>query len=135
MTNSNQTLADALGIEPQEIILKEDPKQELIVPETGNDEREDYSFVRKTFKNIIKQGEEAIEGVHSLAKSIDHPKAYEAMAALIKSVNESTRDLYDLQIKSKEINKTTTTGDVLIDKAVFVGNPADLLTKIKQKNG
>lgn len=132
--------AEALGIEPVEPIIE--PKQEIIVPskppeELPPDTKEDYELSRNTFRSLIQKGNEAIEGINDLAKQSESPRAYEVLATLMKTVAETTKDLYDLQKKTKELRtvgkKEVDTTSVTVEKAVFVGSPTDLLDKIKEK--
>ena len=54
----------------------------------------------------------------------------------MKTISETTKDLYDLHKKTKELkeinNKTSKSdGDITVEKAVFIGTPSDLLKKVK----
>lgn len=140
MTNS-KAIAEALDIEDFEPVVE--AKQELIVlslppEELNSDTKEDYELSRNTFRALIRQGNEAIDGINELAKQSESPRAYEVLATLMKTVADTTKDLYDLQKKTKElsgVNKKTEQTNVNVEKAVFVGTTTDLLKKIKeQKN-
>lgn len=132
--------AEALGIEPVEPVIE--PKQEIIVPskppeELPEDTKEDYELSRNTFRSLIRKGNEAIEGINELARQSESPRAYEVLATLMKTVADTTKDLYDLQKKTKELRqvgkKEVDTTSVTVEKAVFVGSPTDLLDQIKEK--
>jgi hypothetical protein len=55
----------------------------------------------------------------------------------MKTVSDATKDLYDLQKKTKELKKMDgvekPADNITVEKAVFVGSTADLLKKIKEK--
>lgn len=137
-----KAISRSLGIEvkPEQEILPPEKKLEPVV-ETDNttgDAEQDYDLSRKTFKALIDKGSDAIDDLFHLAKSSEHPRAYEVLGTLIKTVADTTKDLYDLQKKSKELNKKPsdiqdTPGSVTVQKAVFVGSTAELLRKVKEE--
>lgn len=141
----------ALGINPvvktinppvtKEEILPPVEKEEPTEVALTGDAKEDYTLSRETFRSIIDQGRNAIDGINELAKISESPRAYEVMATLMKTVAETTKDLYDLQKKTKDLKavdvpgkKILDNGNVNIDKAVFVGTTTDLLKSIKDQD-
>lgn len=128
---TDKALSQALGIEPVKQQKEIVPKQEISVPATGNDVEDDYSFSRKTFQDLINKGNMAIDELAQLASSTEHPRSYEVLATLIKTVSESTKDLYDIHKKTKDLKDTKSHTDINVDKAVFVGTTADLLKQVK----
>ena len=73
-----------------------------------------------------------------LAKQSESPRAYEVLATLMKTVGETTKDLFDLQKRKKDLaggtEKKLDESAITIDKAVFVGTTAELLRKVKSKD-
>lgn len=137
---TEKALAETLGIAPtQEIIVPEKKMVEVIEPVSNDtaDAEADYKLSRKTFRDLIGKGNDAIDHLFDLAKSSEHPRAYEVLGNLIKTVSDTTKDLYDLQKKTKELNKSDNTpekpGIVTVEKAVFVGSTAELLRKVKEE--
>lgn len=138
---SSDKFAEALGIEHVEPV--KEPKQELIVQskppdELPEDTKADYDLSRNTFRGLIKQGNDAIENMTELAKQSESPRAYEVLATLMKTVADTTKDLYDLQKKTKDLRglndkKAPDQTSVNVEKAVFVGSPTDLLKQIKEE--
>jgi hypothetical protein len=132
-------LAEALGIEHEQEILPPVKKQEVDVApvptEDQEDQKDDYKLARTTFRDLIDKGNNAIEGISDLAKQSESPRAYEVMATLMKTVAETTKDLFDLQKRKKELaggtEKKLDETAITIDKAVFVGTTAELLRKVK----
>lgn len=135
---THETLSDALGIEhkPESEILPpaviEEPKEEF----GSEDQRADYELSRKTFRELIKKGNDAIEGITDLAKQSESPRAYEVLATLMKTVADTTKDLYDLQKKTKDLSKEEKSRPqdeqrINVEKAVFVGSTAELLKQVK----
>ena len=75
-----------------------------------------------------------MENLTDLAKESESPRAYEVLATMMRTIADTTKDLYDLQKKTKDLKgdkKQETT--VTVEKAVFVGSPSDLLKKIKEE--
>lgn len=139
MNKSNESLSKALGINPIEIV---ETKYEIIEPEQKNtsivcnDANEDYQLSRTTFRNLIQQGNLALEDMKELARQSESPRAYEVFATMMKTIADTTNNLYDLQKKTKELKneskKPYDGGNVTVERAVFVGTTSDLLKKIKE---
>ena len=136
----HEAISDALGVEykPEVLPVKVEPAPVVVNDNTeaSQDQAEDYRLSRSTFRNLIKKGGEAIDELYDLAKNSEHPRSYEVLATLMKTVSDTTKDLYDLQKKTKDLkqpDKGRPQDDTRmnIEKAVFVGSPSDLLKKIK----
>ena len=75
-----------------------------------------------------------------LARQSESPRAFEVFATMMKTIADTTNNLYDLQKKTKELKdepqkKPHDSGNVTVERAVFVGTTSDLLKKIKaEKN-
>ena len=140
--DTDKALSKALGVEPEvkentEVTTNVKEKTEFQTQEVRPDDREtDYSLSRNVFWNLINSGNRAIDNMTELAKESESPRAYEVLATLIKTVSESTKDLYDLHKKKKDLleDKTRPTENINVEKAVFVGTTADLLSKIKSRD-
>lgn len=143
VTDKNKTFSDALGIEylPEktETLLPAIVEEASVVPfeETTNvDQQADYVLARKTFRALIDKGNNAIEDLTDLAKQSESPRAYEVLSTLMKTVADTTKDLYDLQKKTKDLNKEDKSRPqdeqrINVEKAVFVGSTAELLKQVK----
>ena len=145
---TGDALSNALGIENIVEIIPPAAKKLPLVPhqqtvidapiEIQVDQDEDYRLARRTFRDLINKGNDAIEGIGDLAKDSESPRAYEVMATLMKTVADTTKDLFDLQKKTKDLkggddNKKLDETNVTIDKAVFVGTTAELLHQLKNR--
>tara|TARA_R110000868_G_scaffold173058_2_gene409067 strand:- start:62 stop:505 length:444 start_codon:yes stop_codon:yes gene_type:complete len=145
---TGDALSNALGIENIVEIIPPAAKKLPLVPhqqtvidapiEIQVDQDEDYRLARRTFRDLINKGNDAIEGISDFAKETESPRAYEVMATLMKTVADTTKDLFDLQKKTKDLkggddNKKLDETNVTIDKAVFVGTTAELLHQLKNR--
>jgi len=141
MSKTHDALSEALGIENNkqlEVIENSDTTPVVLEAKSVPDDIEqDYSLSRRTFRDLIDKGNSAIEGITDLAKESESPRAYEVLATLIKTVADTTKDLYDLQKKTKDLTseekKVAEASVTNIDKAVFIGSTSDLLKQIKDK--
>jgi len=140
MNKVNNTLSNALGIEPtsKQVEILPPVSAPSVQPEPTEDQEDqknDYVLARRTFRDLIDKGNDAIEGISDLAKQSESPRAYEVMATLMKTVAETTKDLFDLQKRKKDLaggnEKKLDETAITIDKAVFVGTTAELLKKVK----
>lgn len=134
----DENISNALSI-PLEI-SKTEPlpaKVEEKVPVSNLDQENDYNLSRKTFRDLIETGNKALDNLFDLAKASEHPRSYEVLATLIRTVADTTNQLYDLQKKTKDLKDEPVTKKILpdsgvnIEKAVFVGSTNDLLQRIK----
>jgi len=138
---TNEIISDALGVkfEPEILTPVKVEENPVTISETQQDQQEDYILTRKTFRNLIKKGEDAIDELYELAKSSEHPRSYEVLATLIKTVSDTSKDLFDLQKRTKDLKqmdkgRPQDDNRMNIEKAAFVGSTADLLRKVKNED-
>lgn len=139
---TGELLSEALGIEQA-------PKQEIVevipVIESKNeidltpDAEEDYTLSRNTFRQLIRKGNDVMENLTDLAKESESPRAYEVLATMMKTIADTTKDLYDLQKKTKDLKskddvRPQDAQRISVEKAVFVGSTAELLKRVKEKD-
>jgi|TARA_R100000479_G_scaffold42762_1_gene19465 hypothetical protein len=92
----------------------------------------DYLNVRGNMKELIDQGQSAIDGILSVANDTDSPRAYEVAAQMIKTVSEMNKDLLDLHSKMKNIRQENVTVNNNTTNALYVGSTSDLQDLINQ---
>ena len=133
---SNDIIAQSLGIENAVEIIPPNKEPEIInTPHEEDDIKADYNLSRRTFRDLINKGNQAMESLTDLAKESESPRAYEVLATMMRTVADTTKDLYDLQKKTKDLRDDgkKEQPNVTVEKAVFVGSPTDLLKKIKEE--
>ena len=142
--NTNKALAETLGIQIEEVVEKKTPtkiiKHDDSDPDIKKDQTEDYNLGRRTLRGLISTGIDSLEDMKDLAKQSESPRAYEVMSTMMKTIAEMTKDLYDLQKKTKDLKDISDPrrekdpdGTIHVEKAVFVGSTSDLLRKIKDE--
>lgn len=134
MSKTDNGLSETFGVENAVEVVK--PKQVEIIntPHEENDIEADYNLSRRTFRSLIDKGNAAMENLTDLAKESESPRAYEVLATMMRTIADTTKDLYDLQKKTKDLKGEKKEETVVnVEKAVFVGSPSDLLKKIKEE--
>lgn len=145
----DKNLSDALGVEhksppaeKQEVV----PYQLEVLDEpidTNKDQEDDYRLARRVLRNLIVKGNDAIEEISQIARQNESARGYEVVSTLIKTVADTTKDLYNVQKMTKDLKgpdpdsdprkKNADTGNINVEQAVFVGSAAELLDAIKKK--
>ena len=130
----DEKLSEALDTEFEiKEISKPIPAHATAIEVKAVDSEKDYWLVRKNMKELIKTGEEAIDGIIKVATEGDAPRAYEVAAQMIKTVAEVNKDLMDLHKKVKEINKEEININNTTNQSIYVGSTSDLQDLINQE--
>jgi hypothetical protein len=65
----------------------------------------DFEYARRTYHDLIIKGQDALDDMIEVARSSEHPRAFEVLSTLLKSVADVNGDLIALHKKQKEYNK------------------------------
>lgn len=152
----SKNLSDVLGVE-HNVPNKEEIPGEVgneIVPyslptepekpiDTIQDQEDDYRLARRVLRNLIVKGNEAIDEISQIARTNESARGYEVVSTLIKTVADTTKDLYNVQKMTKDLKgpdpdsdprkKSADSSNINVEQAVFVGSAAELLDAIKKK--
>lgn len=106
--------------------------------DTREDQNDDYLLSRNVYRDIIRQGKQAVADINKLAADLESPRAYEVLATMMKQLTETTDRLMELQKKHKELSTDAKpvvedTGRITVEKAVFVGTSNEMLQHIREK--
>ena len=127
-------LNDAFGAEPSELQKHVESVKPTLKKSDTQDVKQDYEVSRAQLHNLVMKGQEAVDGILDVARSSDHPRAYEVAGQLIKNVGDVADKLIDLQKKMKELDADDTkTGPSTVNNTMFVGSTADLQKMLKQQ--
>ena len=134
MSKIDETLNEVLGITAEVMTIEKSKEvsKDVAVPE-DKDPDIDFETGRKNLYNLLDKGNEAIDGILSLAKEGEHPRAYEVAGQLIKTVSEVSQNLLDLQEKLKKVKEVPNTGPKNVTNALFVGSTTELQKMLKEK--
>ena len=140
----NDKLSDFLEIEnkieeaSKEIIQKQKTNIEEVKHSEIREQDlvDDYTEHRETLKELVNQGQEALQNLLLLAKESEHPRAYEVTGQLLKTTADLTKDLIELQVAMNKIENSKDGGkpQKVVNNAILVGSTNDLLEQLKGKN-
>lgn len=101
-------------------------------------ENKDLEFSRETYLELIRDSQESIQLMLELAKSLEHPRAFEVLAGLIRSTAEINGKLVDLHLSNKELLKPVQKGEagnavttMTTNNNLFLGSTSDLQKLLK----
>ena len=79
--------------------------------------------------NLIERGTDAIEELIQVAKESEHPRAYEVVGQLLKTVGETNGKLLEIHKMKKDITREEQEVSIRsqnVTNALFVGSTAEL---------
>ena len=127
-------IANALDISPNTAPLSLHSSKDVPanVPATGTEATEkDVEYARENLYHLAERGRDALDGILDLANQSQHPRAYEVVGQMIKTLTDTNKELLDLAKKAKELNGESNPTNVT--NAVFVGSTAELQKLLKEK--
>ena len=81
-----------------------------------------------------RKGSSALDELVAVAQASEHPRAYEVVAQLVKTLTDANRNLLAIQKDVKDLNaEVQQKGPTNVTNALFVGNTAELQKLIKQR--
>jgi len=97
-----------------------------------DDITKDYTYARENMYDVIERGTEALDYLLELAKASEHPRAFEVVSTLSKTIVDANKDLLEVQTKLKKLKEEDKTENPQnVTNALFVGSTADLQKLIK----
>jgi hypothetical protein len=122
-------LDETFGIEPQVLTTYE--KQEVVKTDSMEvDIKNDYDYARENYYNLVENGNVALEDLIELAKQSEHPRAYEVVGQMIKTLGDTTSQITTLHEKQMKLNASKP--EKVTNNNLFVGSATDLLDLIKK---
>ncbi|MBU46525.1 MAG: hypothetical protein CMD28_03760 [Flavobacteriales bacterium] len=95
-------------------------------------QEEDLQYARSILKQAEAYNAEAIEGILHIARNSDQPRAYEVAGGLIKNLQDTAKDMLEVQEKHKRIVDDGSKGkNIKTQNNMFVGSTKDLLQALK----
>jgi valyl-tRNA synthetase len=95
----------------------------------------DYKYARENLYGVIEKGSEALDTLIDLAKASEHPRAFEVVSQLTKTLVDANKDLLDIQKKVKDLKKTEEAAKPQnVTNALFVGSTAELQKLVNGRN-
>lgn len=108
--------------------LKNEPTNKNLVGGTFDSEsfQKDYELVRSNLKDLIGNGNTALESALKVATESDSPRAYEVVAILLKTMADLNNNVLDVHKKAKDTTAAPATKITQTNNSVFVGSTKDL---------
>lgn len=129
-------IANALGLTPMEKpsfggeLIESRPVK--IVDDRDSKAEADFEYARTNFYNVIEKGSQALEEMLDLAKASEHPRAYEVVSTIMKTLVDANKDLVAMsEKKAKESNQETQDAKNVTNNNLFVGSTAELQQLLK----
>jgi hypothetical protein len=132
----SDTLSEVFDLEPlkpqrTEIISKEG---EVIEPPDDRIEK-DFDVSRNNLNKLLVNGHSALEHALEVAKSSEHPRAFEVVGNMIKQLADVNQQLMDLHSQKKKLEDPNKEASKQASKTVnnnlFVGTTSDLNKLLK----
>jgi hypothetical protein len=130
MKKLNANLSEIFDVEP----IKEESKVETLpaVVEYADPVNADAEFARDNIRELVTQGNQAVNELMLIARDGQHPRAFEVLSGLMKNLADMNKDLLEIQKRKKDLApKAESQNNLSIDKAVFVGSTAELVRMLK----
>ena len=143
MSELNKNLAEIFDVTPVEH-TKPTP---VVIHETRNstpatqtkldkDLDEDYNMARNNIEEVIDTGKEAMATLMQIAADGQHPRSFEVLGQLMKTIVDANKELIAIQKQMRDMDgkqKGGKDGSTKIDKAIFIGSTQELLKSLKQE--
>lgn len=89
----------------------------------------DFEFARRTYHDILSKGSEAMDEMMDVARATEHPRAFEVLSTMMKTLADVNGNLLDLHKKKKDIDKKEVAalpGGGTTTNNLFVGSTTEL---------
>lgn len=88
--------------------------------------QKDYELVQENLKQLINNGNIALESALKVATESDSPRAFEVVAIMLKTMADLNNNVLDVHKKAKATTAETKTTIKQTNNAVFLGSTKDL---------
>tara|TARA_R100000231_G_C5325255_1_gene164668 strand:- start:1052 stop:1456 length:405 start_codon:yes stop_codon:yes gene_type:complete len=123
-------IGKSLGLTPLPEVIPVSQADKPIVAKDDQAAEKDYQYARENFYNVIEKGTHALEDMIEVARASEHPRAYEVVSTIMKTLVDANKDLVQMSDKKVEREaKVEKPGTV--NNNLFVGSTADLQKVLK----
>jgi hypothetical protein len=102
---------------------------------------EDFETTRNNVLDVLEKGRDALEEFSELTRQSGHPRSYEALSSLMKTMLEASRTLMDLHQTNQKISGEGKQGNKAIapngsgnTNIIMVGSSKELLAMLNKKD-
>tara|TARA_B110000977_G_C11068181_1_gene488581 strand:+ start:1727 stop:2188 length:462 start_codon:yes stop_codon:yes gene_type:complete len=141
----NDAISGSLGLQPMDevveakVVTKRTPVTSEVSTEVTTKMSadmkldNDYEYARANFYNIIESGSEALEQMLDVAKASEHPRAYEVVSTIMKTLIDSNKELVAMSSKKAKDSEEVPadSGKPVTNNNLFVGSTSELQQMLK----
>jgi hypothetical protein len=91
----------------------------------------DYEYARENFYNVIEKGTYALEEMLEVAKASEHPRAYEVVSTIMKTLVDANKDLVTMSDKKVKDAAPEEQAQGTVNNNLFVGSTNELQKVLK----
>ena len=129
-------LSRALNINP---LSGTDAVKDMVAHAHDDSAATDFELARANIHGIIENGNFAMQKLAQIADSSQHPRAFEVLSTLMKTMLDANKDLLEIQKRVREIQEADQPHSEqakTVTNNLFVGSTAELQKAIENmKNG
>ena len=133
-SSNNDSIGKALNLTPMN-----DQVRQMVAKAQDDSAMADFNIARTNIHEIMQNGTYAIEKLSQIADQSQHPRAFEVLGGLFKTMLDANKDLIELHKKIKDIQGADIPNNEEaknITNNLFVGSTAELQKAIENmKNG
>ncbi len=126
-TPPKDPISQALDVTPMEGDIVPAEKSKPIQDDTLEN---DFIYARENLYNVIERGTDALNGIVELAQQSQHPRSFEVVADLVRTLSSANKDLIDLQKKMKDMHPEEK-GPKEVTNNLFVGSTSELTAMLE----
>jgi len=136
MNKTNKKLSELFDVDPIATNVEIVSSTEVVPVKFEDVVETDTEYARRNIRDLIDKGSVAVDNLLQVSKESEHPRAYEVVAGLMKTMADLNKDLLELQKRKKDLqpqlDNASNRGNITVEKAVFVGSTAELLKQIRE---
>jgi hypothetical protein len=124
----DDSIADALDLDPiQDFLPAVEPVKAVVEfnTEANKNLENDYKYARENLYNVIERGTDALNGIVDLAQQSQHPRSFEVVADLVRTLASANKDLLAIQKQVRELQPEEK-GPSKVTNNLFVGSTKDI---------
>ena len=136
MNKTDKKLSELFDVDPIATNVEIVSSTEVMPVKPEDVVETDTEYARRNIRDLIDKGSIAVDNLLQVSKESEHPRAYEVVAGLMKTMADLNKDLLELQKRKKDLqpqlDSASNRGNITVEKAVFVGSTAELLKQIRE---
>jgi hypothetical protein len=136
MNKTDKKLSELFDVDPIATNVEVVTSTEVVPVKSEDVVETDTEYARRNIRDLIDKGSVAVDNLLQVSKESEHPRAYEVVAGLMKTMADLNKDLLELQKRKKDLqpqlDNVSNRGNITVEKAVFVGSTAELLKQIRE---